>query len=74
MDTSVLRKIFLDFEESSFLELAQRLRDLQSLSTEHKIEKFHKENPELLNIKNEYIRSYLGIRSKSTYYKNLPVQ
>lgn len=67
----VLKNIFEEFEESSYLELTQRLKDLQSLSTEHKIEKFHKESPELINIKNEYIISFLGIRSKSTYYDTI---
>ncbi|MBI9041957.1 hypothetical protein [Lutibacter sp.] len=68
---SDLKEIFSEFEERSFMELTNRLRDLQSLSTKHKIEKFQRENPELLSIKIDHIIKYLGIRSKDTYYRIL---
>jgi hypothetical protein len=68
---SDLKEMFSEFEERSYMELMNRLRDLQSLSTDHKIEKFQRENPELLTIKIDYIKSYLGFRSKDTWYKAL---
>jgi hypothetical protein len=66
-----LKKIFSDFEECSFLDLTERLRDLQSLSQEHKLKKFFRQNPELKSLKVKYIIQYLGIRSRDSYYRVL---
>lgn len=68
-DLQEIYKDFPEFEkvarvlaEESYINAINRIHELQSLSGKERVEKFMKENKELLNIVNkQHIASYLGI-------------
>lgn len=61
-DFPEFEKIARELAEESYINALNRIHDLQSLSGKERVEKFIKENRNLLNIVNkQHIASYLGI-------------